>query len=300
MQHQSILSYRGSRYLWWSLFVSLGAIIAYAYDDPAMPANGGTALGYTLGTLSVVLILWLMWFGIRKRRYKSRVGTVAGWLSAHVYLGLSLIILATLHTGFQFGLNIHTLAYVLMIIVIVSGIYGVYCYLHFPRLMTDNRGESAPDSLLRQIKDIDRQALSIASEIGDDTHEKVLNSIRRTRVGGSVLNILFGRYKKADLDGLVSVPSAETASTVDLDKRDANSTMAFMASRIARGREDTGELLRQLTDLLIGQKEKLLAQLRRDLQLKAYMDLWLYIHVPLTFALLAALIVHIVSVFFYW
>lgn len=297
--HQSILNYKGSRYLWWSLLLCLSAIIAYLYDNPAMPPNGGTALGYILGTLSAILILWLMWFGIRKRKYKSKLGTVVGWLSAHVYLGLALIVLATLHTGFQFGMNVHTLAYILMMLVIISGIYGVYCYMHFPALMTDNRGESAPDSLLRQIREIDRQALSIASEIGDETHEKVLNSIRRTRVGGSVLNILFGRYKKANLEGLVQAPEAKQLDT-SLDKRDANSTMAFMASRIARGREDSAEQLRQLTDLLIGQKEKLLAQLRRDLQLKAYMDLWLYIHVPLTFALLAALFVHIFSVFFYW
>jgi hypothetical protein len=30
------------------------------------------------------------------------------------------------------------------------------------------------------------------------------------------------------------------------------------------------------------------------------MDLWLYFHVPLSFSLLAALIAHIVAVFFYW
>ena len=30
------------------------------------------------------------------------------------------------------------------------------------------------------------------------------------------------------------------------------------------------------------------------------MDVWLHIHVPLSFALLAALIAHIVSVFYYW
>ena len=33
---------------------------------------------------------------------------------------------------------------------------------------------------------------------------------------------------------------------------------------------------------------------------KAFLDIWLYFHVPLSFALLAALIAHIVSVFFYW
>jgi hypothetical protein len=30
------------------------------------------------------------------------------------------------------------------------------------------------------------------------------------------------------------------------------------------------------------------------------MDIWLYFHVPVTFALLAALLAHVVSVFFLW
>ncbi len=294
--HQSILSYRGSRYLWVSLVLCLLAIVAYLVDEPAMPPNGGTWLGYTLGTVSALLILWLMWFGIRKRCYRSRAGSVAGWLSAHIYLGLALVILATLHTGFQFGINVHTLAYVLMVMVIASGVYGVYCYLHYPLLMTNNRDEASPDSLLRQIQEIDRQALALASEINDETHQKVLRSIRRTRIGGSVYNILFGRARDAKLDGLVDNIRVED----DGRKMDSSSTMMFMAKNISRGRDDANEKLRQLTDLLIGQKEKLLIQLRRDLQYKALMDLWLYIHVPLSFALLAALLVHIVSVFFYW
>ena len=37
-----------------------------------------------------------------------------------------------------------------------------------------------------------------------------------------------------------------------------------------------------------------------DIRYKAIMDIWLYFHVPLTFALLAALVTHIVSVFIYW
>lgn len=298
--HQSILSYRSSRYLWWSLFICMAAIAAYIIDEPVMPPNGGTALGYVLGTLSALLIVWLMWFGIRKRRYRSSMGTVAGWLSAHVYIGLSLIILATLHTGFQFDWNVHTLAYVLMMIVIISGIYGVFCYMHFPSLMTENRGETSASSLLKQIQEIDRQALSIASEINEETHERVLKSIRRTRVGGGVLSILFGaKQANKDLAGLVKEAKiAQTKSNEE--KSDTSSTMMFMASRIAHGRDDSGEMLRQLTDLLIGRKEQLLKQLRRDIQLKAIMDIWLYVHVPLSFALLAALITHIVSVFFYW
>ena len=36
------------------------------------------------------------------------------------------------------------------------------------------------------------------------------------------------------------------------------------------------------------------------MRLKALIEVWLYVHVPATFALLAALAAHIVSVFYYW
>ena len=38
----------------------------------------------------------------------------------------------------------------------------------------------------------------------------------------------------------------------------------------------------------------------RDIQFQSLMEAWLFIHVPLSFALLAALTGHIISVFFYW
>ena len=51
---------------------------------------------------------------------------------------------------------------------------------------------------------------------------------------------------------------------------------------------------------LLLQKNELLARARRDLRYKARLDLWLYLHVPLAVALLAALAAHVVSVFLYW
>ena len=48
------------------------------------------------------------------------------------------------------------------------------------------------------------------------------------------------------------------------------------------------------------QKEAMLARMRRHLRLKGWLQVWLYVHVPMTFALIAALSAHIVSVFFYW
>lgn len=277
----------------------IAAITAYWMHEPAMPPNGGTWLGYTLGTVGSLLILWLMWFGIRKRRYRSRMGTVHGWLSAHVYLGLGLITVVTLHTGFQFGWNLHTLAYLLMMLVIVSGMVGVYCYMHFPKVMTDDAGEATADSLIRQIQDIDRQALNLASEINPEIHDKVIKSIRRSTLGGNAMQLLFARGKTRAIEGLELAPEKSKKERI-YDPEITSSTMMFMASNIASGRADKGDAMRRLSDLLIVQKTQLVNQLRRNLQVKAFMDLWLYFHVPLSFALLAALAAHILAVFFYW
>ena len=51
---------------------------------------------------------------------------------------------------------------------------------------------------------------------------------------------------------------------------------------------------------LLSRKEQLLGRARRDVRYKALLDIWLYFHVPLTFALIGALATHIISVFFYW
>lgn len=299
--HQSILSYRGSRYLWWASTLCAVSIVAYWMHEPRSPPNGGTWLGYTLGGVGALLILWLMWFGIRKRRYRSRMGSVQGWLSAHIYLGIGLITVVTLHTGFQFGWNIHTLAYVLMILVIVTGLVGVFCYMHFPRVLTEESGETTTESLIRQIREIDRQALALAAEIDPETHDKVIRSIRKSQFGGNSWQLLLARDKSAPPEDLV--PSADRARNKKkktYEPEITSSTMMFMASNIASARVDKGESIRKLSDLLIGQKSQLTRKLRRELQIKAFIDAWLYLHVPLSFALLAALIAHVVSVFFYW
>ncbi len=55
---------------------------------------------------------------------------------------------------------------------------------------------------------------------------------------------------------------------------------------------------RRRVRVLLDQKAALLEQVRRDMSYKAMMDIWLYVHVPFTFALLATLFAHIISVFF--
>ena len=69
------------------------------------------------------------------------------------------------------------------------------------------------------------------------------------------------------------------------------------ALQVASGREATA--LRKV-DQLLRDKAKALGKARRQMHITALLEAWLFVHVPATFALLAALLVHIVSVFLYW
>lgn len=297
--HDSILTYAKSRYLWSSAMLLGGSLAAYIWHDPGGPPNGGTWLGYTLGTIGALLIVWLMFFGIRKRRYLNNVGTLRGWLSAHIYLGTSLILIVLLHAGFQLGWNIHTLAFVLMLIVIFSGFFGVYVYLRYPNLMTRNRESATRDAMLEEVGEIDQNALALADGIDPKIHAVVLRSIEHTKLGGGVWTQLRA-HDGSDL-ALESLQKAIAAREKKQDMKTTEMpTMFAMVDFLAgRATDKQGEAMRKLIDL-ISRKKGLATKVARDMQYQAMMEIWLYVHVPLSFALLAALIAHIVSSFFYW
>jgi len=286
--HESILVFRKRRYLWLALILSALSMAAYLLHDPQEPPNGGTVLGYTLGTIGALMILWLTWYGVRKRRYASRAGTLQGWLSAHVYLGIALLVIVLLHTGFQFGWNVHTLALVFMVLVVLSGLYGVYLYMKYPERMSENRGGTSRAELLSQLDDIDRRAHNVAAKLPDAYRDFVDSGIQRTALGRT----LWQRLRKEDnsrirIDGeVVENPGQEAA-------------MDWLAGQQSRADATLAATIAELSALLRN-KRQLLRQVSEDLRLQAGLELWLYAHVPLTAALLVALTAHIVTVFLYW
>jgi hypothetical protein len=275
--HEGFLRHKRFRWLKIALGLSVLSMLVYAFTDVQPRHNGGSWLGYTLGTIGALLILWLTLLGLRKRAMTRGRWSLKAWTSAHVYLGLSLIVIATLHTGFQFGWNVHTLAYALMMLVIASGIYGISVYATLPQELSDNRAEMTKTQMIDAVAKLDRQ-LQIAAQpltVGDT--EIVRLSLDDDVFGGGLVRRLSGRYPRCG----------------------TTRALRGLRERLALSSGAEAEALETVTKLL-ERKLAALDRIRRHLKLRAMLEVWLYVHVPVTFALIAALAAHIISVFFYW
>jgi hypothetical protein len=277
-QHEGFLRHRNFRWLKVAIVLSLIATAAYFLVDVRPRPSGGTWYGYTLGTISALLIVWLTLIGVRKRAYVGRF-SLKGWVSAHVYLGLSLLVVATLHTGFHLDWNVHTLAYVLMLVVIASGIFGVVVYAKLPVRLSENRGDMTQRQMLETINSLDQQ-LNVAAQPLERKQADIMRlSLEQTSIAGGFWARLSGVHLG---DG-----NKRAIKRLARERRRANKTGADPAR------------LDQIAGLL-DRKAEALTQVRRHIRIRSVLEVWLKVHVPATFALLAALTAHIVSVFFYW
>jgi hypothetical protein len=298
LQRASLLNFGNYRYLKISAALITIAILAYVFVPVEGERYGGTWFGYVLGIAAALIVLLLLWFGIAKRRtppvgkmdgvvpvvphhgnsaWRSG-GRLQGQLSLHVYLGTALPVLATLHTGFQFGWNVHMLAYVLLLLVVVSGFYGMYAYLNYPRLLTQNMGDDTLRGLVQKIAELDEWARVHAHGLPDTVNEMVLHARRETRLGGSLWQQLRGKQRNCPTSAAVR---------------------QLMKLGAENSKSEQSKLLRDLYAVLL-RKEKLVQRARYEIKLKARLQIWLYLHVPMSVAMLAALFAHVVSILFYW
>ena len=132
IERENLVNYRSFHWLWINLFFLIVLATFYYFDHPIEGRNGGTPLGYAYGVLATLGILVLMWLGIRKRTYTYYTRPLIGWVSAHLWIGLSLLLVVPLHSGFQLGWNVHSLAYGFLLATVLSGIWGTLNYFHSP------------------------------------------------------------------------------------------------------------------------------------------------------------------------
>jgi len=202
--------------------------------------------------------------------------------------------LVPLHSAFQFGWNVHTLAYVLLTAVILSGICGVIAYAALPIRKNTNRRGRKISGLLDEIVSKDEECQGYLAEIemhcvelGKQVPDKaailqdelefyrraVAMAIDMTELGGGRIRQLLGSY-----------PDCGTARALDA-VRDEATTSPY---------KSVGALTASLAE-----RKVLVDQVRRDARYQAWLDLWLLFHVPLSLAAIATVAIHVFSVFYF-
>jgi len=266
---QSFWSYRNYFWLWLSLSILIVLSLIYFLFVPATGHSGDSFLGYFLGVLATLAIFYLMWFGIRKRSYYTSQGSLKSWLAAHVWIGISLLFVVPLHAGFELSWNVHSIAYYVMVIVVLSGIWGAINYKNLASKISANRGGVQSKELLQEISRLDNQLKELKQ------NEKIKDFTDKIDFHfdpGSFLRIFY--FKPENF----SVGSIKTELSLLSETETKN---AF-------------DVLK-----LLSLKRDLVGRWYSDLRISFLLKFWLLIHVPLSFCLILLVLLHIVLVFYY-
>jgi len=265
--------------LWRRIFAVLliaAGISYYRYQQNEYP-HGGSKTGIIYGVVGLGLIYLLAFFAIRKRWYKSTLGTLEQWLQSHIYLGLLAFVILLMHTGGRFNDKIAITTFILVFIVVASGAVGAVLYVTVPRMLTEVESNLTVEEISDQLNQLARNMARLAS--GRSTpFQRIYDEVMKESLPGGLagwrLLLQLGRRRKKGYDSgdwprlLALVPKEEQ------------------------------EELRQLL-VFSRQRKELLLRLLFQQRYKNVLEFWLYIHVPFTVALLAFAALHVIAVFYY-
>lgn len=272
----SFLTYRSGRWFWISLISGIGLLLHYSSYRSRTVAYGGSTEGLLYGVVGTALIGILMYLGIRRRSYSSHTGTLQGWVSAHVYLGFLTLLVIPLHAGFRFGWDVHTLGFALLVVVVLSGVGGVFLYRVIPGRLTRFESRQQPEKidpqLARLLADMRALVKDKSNALVEIYRAELAASQQRVPSGWS---LILGRSRD-----LLAERSADLAAKA-----------AVVPS------EDQASF--QVLSQLLLKKAQLELNLLQQMQLRNVLKAWLYIHVPVSIAMVGAVGIHLIVVFWY-
>jgi hypothetical protein len=160
--------------------------------------------------------------------------------------------------------------------------------------MSQNRASLTLEQMWTELADLDQRCAKVASRLPSVFSDAASSNRDRTRIGGSVWAVLTATDRSQ-----VMLPGGGGAAAIQANP-DQSRLLDWLGGELARSTD--GDRTRMIGELvsIVSARRIVLKRLRRDAQIRGWLEIWLYVHVPLSLGLLGALIAHIVSVFFYW
>lgn len=280
--------------------------VVYAWTTPSGP-SGGTWQGLLFGIVGSLLMLYAGLIGARKKVPTWRIGRATTWMKGHIWLGLLTVPLILYHSAFRWGGAVEIALWVCFIAIIVSGVYGLILQQYIPRIMS----QRAPmETVYEQIHSV---CHAMRNET-DDLIETICGPLpehvkpkKTEEEGGEPSKVAFEKARRKKIEP--AKPGSEPLLTFYLnDIRPFLDPIFNRHSRLADAAHSESRF-EQMRKRLPPDFENQLDQLslfceeRRQLALQSrlhhWLHGWLFLHVPLSFALLALGVIHAVTAVYY-
>jgi hypothetical protein len=268
------------------LAVCLVIYVLYALTAPQV--GGGTAIGLLFGVIGFGFMLFAAALGIRKRYPIWRIGRAQHWMRGHIWLGTLALPIIFLHAGFHFGGWLTTLLMVLLLIVTISGLAGAYLQHTLPtRIMR----EVAYETIYDQIGRIQRGLVTEAEERAGGVAEQMAPG---RGAGATVVLTYIGAVPEinTELDAFNAVFNDDIKPyLMDQQKHSPLRSRAYSGEFFRKVREMLPERARP-TAIALEEICEEKRQLDRQRTLHAVLHTWLFIHIPLSIAVILLGFVH--------
>jgi hypothetical protein len=261
--------------VWLAGFAIAGlvSILCYLVNVLVSEVNPGNWWGITYGTIATLLMAGDVLYAAKRRLLRYNLGKSSSWVQFHLYGGVLFALFVLMHTGFGFPVGaMNWMLWVLSLWVTVSGLFGVLLQKWIPTILSSGLSiEALYDRIPELVAGIRESA------------EKI--------VAGSTETVK--DFYSATVAGALSAPQYRAIYYLD----------------VTGGIKEKMKPFDYVRPLLTGEEKDRLSQLeemyRTKLELDAHYTLqrplrwWLYTHVPLSFALVILVLLHLYAVLLY-
>jgi hypothetical protein len=293
------------------IFAVMTAVyVAYAANAPEGP-RGGSTLGLTFGVIGFGFMIFAALLGARKRVPVWRIGRAQAWMRGHLWLGLLSLPVILFHGGFHFGGTLTSVLMWLLMITVVSGLFGAALQHYVPRVMTaDVKLETIYDEignvqkLLREEADHGVEAICGPLGLGKSAKEDVQRaggfSAARTMAstsGGAAVAAAaetvvlteeecapLRKFYLSEMRPFLEEPKQRGSRLADADK--AHGAFSGLRTLLPQAAQATVQDLEDICDEA--------RQLVRQERLHHLLHAWLLVHTPISLALILLGAVHAV------
>jgi hypothetical protein len=259
--------------LFWSIIASLFLAILFVVGMLSYKiVLHNTA--FISGWILLVMVLVLTLFNVRKKLTYPPLFKSATWMQFHIYIGALSVLVFLLHTEWRLPNGVfESIFYCLFVFVAGSGVIGIYLTRTIPRQLAGRGGEVIFERIPMFMKELREQAEGL-----------VIDSLQFND------STIIADFYNTKLAAYMSAPRPVSLRVFRHDRlcKEYQAELKALHRYLS---DEEQEVAEKISDVLV-LKDVLDFHHGRQGLLKA----WLFVHIPLTYAVLLFMVVHLVLV----